>query len=100
MGRCLLQVGEKFLLLPFRHVPIEPAYESSFQVVPSAEESANDVTLQFCSDGSHKAGIGAGAVVVLAPYAHLQSAVIAQFKVQGHCTSTKAEIRSATSSSK
>ena len=47
MGRSLLQVGEKFVLLPFRHVPIEPEYESSFRMIPSAEENSTEVTLQF-----------------------------------------------------
>ena len=95
LGRSLLQVGEKFTLPPFRHVPVEQPYETSFSFVPVTDESKDDLTIQFCSDGSHKSGQGAGAVVVLPPYTPIQEAVVAQFRVQGRCTSTKAEIRSA-----
>ena len=84
----LLQVGEKFVLLPFRHVPVEPDYESSFQYVPEA-------VLQVCSDGSSRDRKGALAVSFLAPYAPIEQSVVSQAAVPGTCTSIRAEIRAA-----
>ena len=94
-GRCLLQVGETFSLLPFRHVPVEPPYESSCQFVPSPQSHDAEACLQVCSDGSHRNRVGAFAVCLLGPYAPLQEAVTAQAKIEGDCTSTKAELRAA-----
>ena len=54
LGRSLLQVGEKFTLLPFRHVPVEQPYDSSYTLVPSVEDHADETTIQVCSDGSHR----------------------------------------------
>ena len=92
-GRSLLQVGETFTLLPFRHVPVEPPYLSSFTYVPGPTAETNEACIQVCSDGSHRNNIGGVAAVFLSPYSRIEDAVIAQAKVQGPCTSTKAEIR-------
>ena len=95
LGRCLLQVGEKFTLLPFRHVPVEQEYDSAFKFVPDVALFDNEASVQVCSDGSSKQHTGALAVSFLAPYAHLEHAVIAQAKISGNCTSTKSELRAA-----
>ena len=94
-GRCLLQTGETFCLLPFRHVPVEEPYEAPYRFVPSPVVHVAEACLQVCSDGSHKNKLGAFAVSFLAPYAPIQDAVVAQGKVEGDCTSTKAELRAA-----
>ena len=92
-GRSLLQVGETFTLLPFRHVPVETPYTTSFTFVPEPAADVNEACIQVCSDGSHREGIGGIAAVFLSPYSPIEEAVLAQAKVQGSCTSTKAEIR-------
>ena len=94
-GRSLLQVGEKFTLLPFRHVPIEPDYESSFQFVPAVAVEDTDAVLQVCSDGSSRDRKGALAVSFLAPYTPIEHSVVSQAAIQGTCTSIRAEIRAA-----
>ena len=95
LGRSLLQIGEKFTLLPFRHVPVEEAYLSSFTCVPSPDNDSHQACVQVVSDGSHRSTVGGIAVGFLAPYALLEQAVIGQAKVAGPCTSTKAEILAA-----
>ena len=92
-GRSLLQVGETFTLLPFRHVPVEEPYLTSYSYIPSPTADVNEACIQVCSDGSHKDGVGGIATVFLSPYAPIEEAVVAQAKVYGPCTSTKAEIR-------
>ena len=92
-GRSLLQVGETFTLLPFRHVPVEEPYLTSFSYIPSPTADVNAACIQVCSDGSHRNGVGGIATIFLSPYAPIEEAVVAQAKVYGHCTSTKAEIR-------
>ena len=94
-GRSLLQVGEKFTLLPFRHVPVEEPYLSSYTFIPSPSAHDNEASVQVVSDGSHKNKRGALAVCFLGPYAPIEQAVIAQKRVEGECTSTKAELRAA-----
>ena len=94
-GRSLLQIGEKFTLLPFRHVPVEAAYETSFRFIPEARVFDNERAIQVCSDGSSKNKKGALAVAFLAPYAPIHEAVLAQAAISGVCTSTRAEIRAA-----
>ncbi|CAE7604548.1 unnamed protein product [Symbiodinium necroappetens] len=91
-GRCLLQVGDIFKLLPFRHVPVEPPYGTSFEVVPEAEAEIDADCLQVCSDGGCKHGCGSLAVTFLAPYAPLDDAVILQSRIEGQCTNIKAEL--------
>ena len=93
LGRSLLQVGERFILLPFRHVPVEEAYDSAFQFVPEVSVDDSEAVIQVCSDGSCKNKQGALAVSFLAPYAPLEQAVLAQASIQGVCTSTRSEIR-------
>ena len=94
-GRSLLQIGEKFTLLPFRHVPIEPEYDTSFRFVPEVSVFDNDKAVQVCSDGSSKNKRGGLAVAFLAPYAPLHDAILAQASIPGDCTSTRAELRAA-----
>ena len=89
------QVGETFTLLPFRHVPVEQPYSSSFTFVPSPEANNNEACLQVCSGRSHRRGVGGIATVFLSPYSLVEDGVVAQAKIQGSCTSTKAEIRAA-----
>ena len=93
LGRSLLQVGERFILLPFRHVPVEEAYDSAFQFVPDVSVDDSEAVIQVCSDGSCKNKQGALAVSFLAPYAPLEQAVLAQASIQGVCKSTRSEIR-------
>ena len=95
LGRSLLQIGEKFVLLPFRHVPVEPEYESSFRFIPEVSISENEAAVQVCSDGSSRDSRGALAVAFSAPYSLIENAVVAQALVYGTCTSTRAEIRAA-----
>ena len=95
LGRCLLQVGEKFVLLPFRHVPVEAAYDTSFQFIAEVQTHDSDTAVQVCSDGSSRHNKGALAVSFLAPYAPIEQAVISQASISGTCTSTRAEIRAA-----
>ena len=94
-GRCLLQIGDVFKLLPFRHVPVEPRYGTSFEVVPEAEAELDADCLQVCSDGGCKHSNGSLAVTFLAPYAPLADAVILQGRVEGFCTNIKAELLAA-----
>ena len=95
LGRCLLQVGEKFVLLPFRHVPVETAYDTSFQFIAEVQTHDSDTAIQVCSDGSSRHNKGALAVSFLAPYAPIEQAIISQASIPGTCTSTRAEIRAA-----
>ena len=62
-GRSLLQVGETFTLLPFRHVPVEAPYMSSFTFIPEPTANDNEACIQVCSDGSHKNRVGGIAAV-------------------------------------
>ena len=80
-GRSLLQVGEAFTLLPFRHVPVETPYMSSFTFVPGPTAETNEACIQVCPDGSHRNNIGGIATVFLSPYSRIEDAVIAQAKV-------------------
>ena len=68
---------------------------SSFTFVPGPTAETNEACIQVCSDGSHKNNVGGIATAFLSPYSRIEEAVIAQAKVYGPCTSTKAEIRAA-----
>ena len=94
-GRCLLQIGDTFKLLPFRHVPVEPPYGTSFEIAPEAEAETDTDCLQVCSDGGCRAGKGSLAVTFLAPYAPLDEAVIIHGKISEPCTNIKAELLAA-----
>ena len=94
-GRCLLQVGETFKLLPFRHVPIEEPYGTSFEVWPESQVEVDTDCFQVCSDGGCKHGVGSLAVTLLAPYAPLSDAIILQSRIPDRCTNNKAELLAA-----
>ena len=94
-GRCLLQVGETFKLLPMRHLPVEDPYPSSFISVPVPHDDDDLQVLQVCSDGSSRNRKGAFGVVVLPPYGDMDTAVICQGRVQGDCTNIRAEVLAA-----
>ena len=93
--RSLLQIDEKFSLLPFRQPPFETDYDTSFSVIISPAHHDEESTLRVCSDGSSKDNKGALAVTFLAPYAPLSSAVVVQAKVSDFCTNIRAELRAA-----
>ena len=90
-GRMLLQTGETFRLLPMRHVPVEPPYPSSLQVLQN-EDSVEDLesgsvhTVRFVTDGSCTKGRGGWAVMVAAPYATSDQATVCYGKVPGQST--------------
>ena len=92
LGRCLLQIGDRFKLLPFRHVPVEPPYGTSYEVVPEVHFSVDTALIQVCSDGGSKSNEGSIAVTLLAPYASLEEAVIFQQKIPRPCSNNKAEL--------
>ena len=94
-GRCLLQVGDSFKLLPFRHVPVEEPYGTSFEVVPESVASLDAGCFQVCSDGGCKASVGSLAVTILAPYAPLEESTIIQARIEGRSTNNKAELLAA-----
>ena len=94
-GRCLLQVGDNFKLLPFRHVPVEQPYNTSFEVIPEPLADSDFGCFQVCSDGGCRRGQGSLAVSILAPYAPLEDAILVQQKIQGPCTNNKAELLAA-----
>ena len=94
-GRCLLQVGETFKLLPFRHVPVEEPCGTSFEVWPESQVEVDTDCFQVCSDGGCKHGVGSLAVTLLAPYAQLSDAIILQSRIPDHCTNNKAELLAA-----
>ena len=94
-GRCLLQIGDSFKLLPFRHVPVEAPYGTSFEIVPEAEATLDADCLQVCSDGGCKSGKGSLAVTLIAPYAPLEDAVVIHAKIAEPCTNIKAELLAA-----
>ena len=91
-GRMLLQVGEKFRLLAMRHPPVEEPYPSAYKYVAPNDCNDDIQAVVFCSDGSSKLAHGSYGVVILAPYAELSSAIIAQGRVDGYCTNIRAEI--------
>ena len=93
--RSLLQIDEKFTLLPFRQPPFESDYESSYSFISSPVDHDEEACLRVCSDGSSRSNSGSLAVSVLGPYALLADAVIAQAKIQGPCTNIRAELRAA-----
>ena len=88
----LLQVGESFKLLAMRHPPVEEPYPSSYKYVPAPDELDDAGAVTFCSDGSSKLAHGSYGVTILAPYAEIESAIIAQGRVDGYCTNIRAEI--------
>ena len=94
-GRCLLQVGDNFRLLPFRHVPVEQPYNTSFEVIPEPLADSDFGCFQICSDGGCRRGKGSLAVSILAPYAPLEDAILVQQKIPDHCTNNKAELLAA-----
>ena len=94
-GRCLLQVGDVFKLLPFRHVPVEQPYGTSFEVIPEPLADSDFGCFQVCSDGGCKRGVGSLAVTILAPYATLEEAIVVQQKIPGSSTNNKAELLAA-----
>ena len=94
-GRCLLQVGDNFKLLPFRHVPVQPPYGTSFEVIPEAEVESDVDCFQVCSDGGCKNKIGALALTILAPYSPLEDAVVVHARIPDFATNIKAELLAA-----
>ena len=91
-GHMLLQVGEKFRLLAMRHPPVEEPYPSAYKYVAPTDCNDDVQAVVFCSDGSSKLAHGSYGVVILAPYAELGSAIVAQGRVDGYCTNIRAEI--------
>ena len=91
-GRMLLQVGDTFKLLAMRHPPVEEPYETSYKWIPPPDDLLDVESVTFCSDGSSKIAHGSYGVVILAPYAELQAAIIAQGRIDGYCTNIRAEI--------
>ena len=91
-GRMLLQVGEKFRLLAMRHPPVEEPYPSAYKYVAPTDCNDDVQAVVFCSDGSSKLAHGSYGVVILASYAELGSAIVAQGRVDGYCTNIRAEI--------
>ena len=71
-GRCLLQVSDSFKLLPFRHVPIEQLYGTSFELIPAPQIDQDCAFFQICSDGGAKSGEGSASATILGPYAPLE----------------------------
>ena len=96
-GRMLLQTGDSFRLLPMRHVPVEPPYPSSLQILQEEEvgeglERDSVHTIRFVTDGSCTGGRGGWAVVVATPYVPAGQASVCYGKVPGKSTNIRAEI--------
>ena len=73
-GRCLLQVGSTFRLLPMRHEPIEPPYASPYIYLPTPKDDDDLQVIQVCSDGSSRNRKGGSAVAILPPYGDVSQA--------------------------
>ena len=93
LGRCLLQV--EFKLLPFRLVPVEPPYGTSFEVIPECELETDAHCFQVCSDGGCRRGHGSLTVTIMSPYAPLHESIVIQAKIPGTSTNIKAELLAA-----
>ena len=95
MGRQLLQLGQRFHLLPVRHVPVEEPYEEVLRSVPQDGEEDSLTHFQLATDGSARAEVGAFATVILAPYSEVETAVVGRGRMFGIATNTTAEMQAA-----
>ena len=95
MGRQLLQLGQRFHLLPMRHVPVEEPYEEVLRIVPQAGEEDSLAQFQIATDGSARTSVGAYSAVLLAPYAAIETAVVGRGKMVGTATNITAEMQAA-----
>ena len=95
LGRQLLQVGNRFHLLPFRHYPVEELYEAPLRVVLSAEEQMAPAVFQVVTDGSSRDKVGGYAAVMMPAYGDIEMAVVARGKLLGPATNIQAELQGA-----
>ena len=95
MGRQLLQLGQRFHLLPMRHVPVEEPYEEVLRIVPQAGEEDCLAQFQIATDGSARSSVGAFSAVLLAPYAAIETAVVGRGRMTGAATNITAEMQAA-----
>ena len=93
LGRQLLQVGNRFHLLPFRHYPVEEMYEAPLRVVLSAEEQMASAFFQVVTDGSSRDKVGGYAAVMMPAYGDIEMAVVARRKMLGKATNIQAELQ-------
>ena len=95
MSRQLLQLGQRFQLLPLRHVPVEEPYEDILRIVPQDGEEDCLAQFQIATDGSARAEVGAFAAVILAPYSGVETAVVGRGRMVGTATNITAEMQAA-----
>ena len=97
LGRSLLQVGDKFWLLPFRHVPVESPYPSPYTFVPAPDDTTNQACCRISSDGSAHNYEGGGGLAILPPYGRIpEDLVLVSIPISGRCTNIRAELVAAT----
>ncbi|OLP89895.1 hypothetical protein AK812_SmicGene28607 [Symbiodinium microadriaticum] len=94
-GRCLLQIGSTFRLLPMRHEPVESPYPSPYQFLPEPVDDDDLCCLQVCSDGSSRNRTGALGVAILPPYGDVAQCVVCAGRVHDDCTNIRAEVLAA-----
>ena len=94
-GRCLLQIGSTFRLLPMRHEPVESPYPSPYQFLPEPVDDDDLCCLQVCSDGSSRNRTGALGVAILPPYGDVAQCVVCAGRVLDDCTNIRAEVLAA-----
>ena len=94
-GRCLLQIGSSFRLLPMRHEPVESPYPSPYHFLPEPVDDDDLCCLQVCSDGSSRNRVGALAVAILPPYGDVGNCVVCAGRVLDDCTNIRAEVLAA-----
>ena len=82
LGRQLLQVGNRFHLLPFRRYPVEEMYESPLRVVLSTDEQVAFPVFQVATDGSSRQLVGGFAAVLMPAYADIGMAVVGKGKMR------------------
>ncbi|CAE6941294.1 BXL5 [Symbiodinium sp. CCMP2592] len=96
--RCLLlRTGDRFWLLPQTHPPIDPPYQSSYQVVENSD--SHDEVACFCvaCDGSKKGRKLGGGVALIPPYGEVpRDVVVCGYPFQGApVTNVRAELLAA-----
>ncbi|CAE7653091.1 unnamed protein product [Symbiodinium sp. CCMP2592] len=95
--RCLLRTGDRFWLLPQTHPPIDPPYQSSYQVTENSE--CQDEVSCFCvaCDGSKKGRKLGGGVAIMPLYGEVpQDVVVCGYPFQGApFTNIRAELLAA-----
>ena len=93
LGRQLLQVGQRFHLLPFRHIPVEELYDAPLRVILASEETLAPAVVEVATDRSARQQTGGYAAVMLCPYSEIETAVVGKGRMVGDATNIQAEMQ-------